>query len=122
MIFISPKPGSAEIRLREVGGVGRLAPEPRRVAAVLLLDERARSCTRLAIEPGKRCTAGVSRKAASTSAGSRSRDLERSEPLLDLERPGERGLHRHLLVEREPDQQCERVGGEQLVRLVVAVK
>ena len=45
-------------------------------------------------------------------------DLERSQALLDLERACERGLDGHLLVEREPDQQCERIGGQELVRLV----
>ncbi len=36
--------------------------------------------------------------------------LERAEPLLQAERPLERLLHRHLLVEREADEQRERVG------------
>ena len=51
-----------------------------------------------------------------------SRDLGRvepSEPLLQLERAGERGRNRHLLVEDEPDEERQRLGGEQLVRLGV---
>ena len=43
-----------------------------------------------------------------------------SDALLDLQRPGERGRHRHLLVEREPDEERHRLLGEQRVRLVVS--
>ena len=32
-----------------------------------------------------------------------------------LSGPGERGLHRDLLVEQHPDQECQRVLGEQSV-------
>ena len=73
--------------------------------------------------PGKRCTAGRSRKTASSAAGSIAamrRRVEVAEPLLQLEWPCEGGLHGHLLVEREADQQRERVAREQRVRLGVA--
>ena len=42
------------------------------------------------------------------------------QPLLQLERTAEGRLHRHLLVEREADEERERLAGEQLVRFVDA--
>jgi hypothetical protein len=44
--------------------------------------------------------------------------LERADALADHERTHERLLHRDLLVEREADQQRERIANEELVRLV----
>ena len=35
--------------------------------------------------------------------------VERADPLLELQRPGERRLDRHLLVDREPDEERERL-------------
>ena len=81
------------------------------------------SCTRFAMLPGKRWIAGFSRKTRSSRSGSSAGDLrgvEPAEPLLQLERAGERGRNRHLLVEDEADQERERLGGEQLVRLGIA--
>ena len=46
--------------------------------------------------------------------------LERAEPLLQPERAEERLLHCHLLVEREADEERERILGEQRVGFVVA--
>jgi hypothetical protein len=46
--------------------------------------------------------------------------VERPEPLLQLERPRERRLYGHLLVEREADQEGERVLGEECVCRIVA--
>jgi hypothetical protein len=46
--------------------------------------------------------------------------VERPEPPAQLERRREGALERHLLVEREPDEERERLAREQLVRLVVA--
>ncbi len=46
--------------------------------------------------------------------------VERAESALELQRAGERRLHGYLLVEREPDQQRERILGDELVGLVVA--
>ena len=43
------------------------------------------------------------------------RRLERAEPLFQPQRPEERLLHGDLLVEREPDEQRERIFREQLV-------
>jgi hypothetical protein len=51
------------------------------------------------------------------------RDLgsaEKAKAPLELERARERFLHRNLLVENEPDQERERVFGEEGVGLVVA--
>ncbi len=45
--------------------------------------------------------------------------VEAAEALLQLERPGEGLLHRHLLVEHEADEERERLGRDQLVRLGV---
>jgi hypothetical protein len=50
--------------------------------------------------------------------GRHGRRVERPEPLLERERPHERLHDRHLLVEREADQQRERILGDQRVRLV----
>ena len=41
------------------------------------------------------------------------RCVERAEPAPELERAGEGLLHRHLLVEDEPDQQRERLLGQE---------
>jgi hypothetical protein len=46
--------------------------------------------------------------------------VEVPEPPLQLERAEERRRHRHLLVEREPDQERERVACVERVGLVVA--
>ena len=45
--------------------------------------------------------------------------VERPDPLLQDVRAGERLRHRHLLVDREADEQRERILGEQLARLRV---
>ena len=45
------------------------------------------------------------------------RGVEMAESLLQLERPEEGGRHGHLLVEREPDEECERVFCEELIGL-----
>ena len=87
-----------------------------------LSTRRASSRTRSAIAPGKRWIAGFSRKASPPGPSPRSFRVERADALLELERAGEGGLHRHLLVERETHQQRERLGCEQRVRLVVPVK
>ena len=46
------------------------------------------------------------------------RGIERAEALPQHQRPGERLLHRDLLVEREADQQRHRVRGDQRIGLV----
>jgi hypothetical protein len=51
--------------------------------------------------------------------GSDALRVEPAEPPGELERRGERLLHRYLLVEEEADQKRERLAGEKLVRLVV---
>ena len=67
--------------------------------------------------------AGFSRKISCMRSGSVPRDLgrvEAAEALLQLERAGERDRHRHLLVEREADEQRERLARDQGIRLGVA--
>ena len=102
LIFMSPNPGSAGDALLEISRhrTPRARAATRRRRSPPRRGPRA-SCTRVAIEPGKRCTAGFSRNAASTCTGSRCAISSVPEALLDLERPGERGLDGHLLVERE---------------------
>ena len=73
--------------------------------------------------PGKRCSAGGVRNTVASASGSIAGDrrrVERADPALELERTGERLLDGHLLVEREPDQQRERIGGDEGVGVRVA--
>ena len=73
--------------------------------------------------PGKRWIAGFSRNTSSSRSGIGRGDRAASrppEPLLQLQRARERRLHRHLLVEREPDQERERALAEEGVGLGVA--
>ena len=121
--FMSPNPGKASDPSLEVLRVGRLDPQPRRRRRRTPLAIAQRSCTRFAIAPGKRWMAGLSRNASSSRAGSIAaiaRRVEVAEPLPQLERAEERRLHGHLLVEREPDQERERVACDERVGLVVA--
>ena len=62
----------------------------------------------------------VCRNASSSFAGSISAIARapRSDPFLELERPGERLLHGDLLVDREPDQERERLGRDEPIRVV----
>ena len=48
------------------------------------------------------------------------RGIEVADPALQLHRSAEGLLHGHLLVEREADEEGQRIGGEQPVGLVVA--
>ncbi len=122
VIFICPKPGSSPIRLRKSSA--SFASVQTRAASPPYSETTVRlsSCTRPAIEPGKRWIAGFSRNAASSCSGIEPGDrlgVQRSEPLLHLQRAREGHGHRHLLVEREADQQRQRLLGEQPVGLVV---
>ena len=105
--------------LLQVGGVLRLAPDPRRVAAVILRDDRCQ----LAHTRGHRAREAVDRRLLlerrlEVDRGELRR-VERSEALLQHERSRERFLHGHLLVDREADEQRERVACEQLTRRLV---
>ena len=82
----------------------------------------ANAWMRLAIEPGKRCIAGLSEH----KAGELVRvvigdlgDVESTYPVGDLLWAGEGGFHRNLLVENHPDQQRERVLRQKLIGLGV---
>ena len=74
--------------------------------------------------PGNRCSAGgVAEDRVESGFGVHRgdpRSVEVADPLLELVRTAERLLDGHLLVEREPDEQGERLGDEQPVGLVVA--
>ena len=62
--FMSPKPGSAASRSRR-SAPSRASVQIRAASpSYSSTTKAARSCTRLAIEPGKRCTAGFSLKTA----------------------------------------------------------
>ena len=70
--------------------------------------------------PGNRWSAGGVRKAVVELLRVHRRDrrgVERPDPALQLQRPGERLLDGHLLVEREADQERERVGRDEGVGL-----
>ena len=56
------------MRLLQIVGVLRLVPDPRRVAAVLLGDERGQLAHALGHRAGKRWIAGCSRNASSRSS------------------------------------------------------
>ena len=78
----------------------------------------ASSCTRSAIAPGKRWMAGAWRNGGSRSATATGRQASVPSRSLSTSRAGERLHHGHLLVERETDQQRERVARDQRVGLV----
>ena len=106
----------------QVGRVGGVAPDAARVAAVVLGDDRAellhalRHVAREAVD--RRLLAEDLQEPVRVGA----RDLagvEAAQPLLQLQRAEERRRHRHLLVEHEPDQERERLRGDQRVGLGV---
>ncbi len=112
VIFIAPKPGRAPIRLRRSAASRRLRPDALGLAAVLVGDDRTQLLHAAAIARGKRWIAGRSRNAASSSPGPVAAIAAASsvaDPLLQPERPGERLLDGDLLVDREPDEQRERL-------------
>ena len=119
LIFISPKPGSA-------GQVGAQLRRSRRRRSRPARRRRrsCRGCGRRgpgpgwAIEPGKRWMAGRSRNTGSRSVVGQRGRVERAHPLAERQRPGETPSARHLLVEREADQQRHRIRGDQRVGLV----
>ena len=121
--FISPIPGSAISRLWRSLRVGRLRPDPRRVAAVVGRDRRAQvldAAGHVAREPvqcGWRAEDRRERLGVHRGDGRR---IQRHRSALELQRAGERLLDGDLLVEREPDQEGERVGRDQGVGVGVA--
>src|SRR4029450_2833247 len=75
VVFISPKPGRAPLRARSASPPPPSA-QPRAACPTYSSEIVAQSsCTRFDMFPGKRCTAGFSRKAASSAAGCRCRVL-----------------------------------------------
>ena len=101
--------GESADPLAQVCGVGCLRPHALGSAAVLVGDNRAQ----LLHAPSHRAGEAVDRRALSEGGlelgGIHRRDPLRIEPadaLLQLLRPGERGRHGHLLVEREADEEC----------------
>ena len=81
------------------------------------------SCVRWAMLPGNRCSAGGVRNTVSSRSGSIAAIVAASSPPIrrfSSSGPRERLLERDLLVEREADQQRERLVDEEAVGLVVA--
>ena len=113
-----PEAGKGLDPLAQVRGIARLAPEPGRVAAVLLLDEGAELLHPRGHRAGEPVDGRLLTERGLDLGRIEMRDLQRPEPLLDFQRAQECGLNRHLLVEREPDQKRQRVGRDELVRLV----
>ena len=73
--------------------------------------------------PGKRWMAGGVRNTSLELGGVRrgdARGVQVTQPPAELERAAERLLDRDLLVEREPDEERERLLDQQAVGLVVA--
>ena len=71
LIFMSPNPGRPEMRFLRSSASDASRQSLDASPPYSSSTSAARSCTRVAIEPGKRCTAGFSRNAASTWPGSR---------------------------------------------------
>ena len=121
--FISPNPGSAWIRFFR-SSVPPASRQTRSASPPYSSATTAQSsCTRLAMLPGKRWIAGRSRKSCSSRSGSVpaiSAASSRPSRCFSLSGPRERRRDGDLLVEHEPDQERERLRGEELVRLAVA--
>jgi hypothetical protein len=106
----------------QVVRVGGVAPDPRRVAAVLVRDDRRDLLDALRHAPREPVEGRPLAEDLHEPLGLERRQLrgvEAAEPALEVERAVERLLHRHLLVEHEADQERQRVAGEQGVRLGV---
>ena len=127
---VSTRPHLHLAEARELGETGSqiltalgLAPDARRVPAVALLEERAERAHAL----GHRAGEPVQRRALAEHLGELlgiarrdARGVEVPETRAKLERAGEGLLDGDLLIEREADEERERVGGDQAVGLVVA--
>ena len=122
--FISPMPGRASRRRSRSAPSRGVRPDRcrRRRRSRSRSRRRAPACGGPCCA-GKRWSAGFSRNTSSSCVRVDRRDLARveaAEPLRQLEGRRERLLHRHLLVEHEPDQQRERALAEEGVGLGVA--
>ena len=123
LAFISPMPGRPSRRALEVLAIARLAPDPAGIVPVVGRDRRAqrldlgRHRAREAVQGGPLTEGRV--ELARIHRGDL-RGIEVAEPAPELERAAERLLDGHLLIEREPDQQRERLVGEESVGFLVA--
>ena len=113
VIFILPKPGRAPIRFRRSAASAASVQTRSASPPYSSATTGQSSCTRFAPSAaGSGGSRGASRKAVSRSPGSMRGDrpgVERADPLLQLERARERLLDGHLLVEREADEERERL-------------
>ena len=117
-----------DLHLAEAGQAGevrpqlvraaRPGPDARRVAVVAVADPHREVVDAL----GHRARKPVDRRLGAEHGLEIGRGervgVERAEALAQLERPGERLLHRDLLVEGEAHQQRHRIGGDQRVGLI----
>ena len=102
----------------QLGRAPRLRPDPRGVAVVAV----AQVDRELMHPPRHRAGVAVERGPPAehrleVGRGKRG-GVDRAEPLAQHERALERLLHAHLLVEREPNEQRHRIGGDQRIGLV----
>src|SRR5919201_4328668 len=107
----------------EVGGVARLRPDPLGAAAVVVDDGPREILDALRHRAGVAVQRGLAPEDLVELPGVRARDrlrVEGAKAPLQLERRRERLLHRHLLVEREADEERERFLSDERVGLVVA--
>jgi hypothetical protein len=116
-------PRQAKQPALQVAAVGRLGPDPRRVAVVLARDRRSQRGhaaghgARKAVDRGRLAEVlGELRRVGRGDPGS----VEVAEPALQLEGPREGLLDGDLLVEAEADEQGQRVAGDEAIRIVVA--
>ena len=118
-----PEAGERLDAAAELRAVRGLPPEPAGIAAVVVDDDGRKlldtSCHRPREAVDSRFLAEGALQLARVCRCELLR-VERAESLLYLQRSGERRLHRHLLVEREADQQRQRLAGQQPVGFVVA--
>ena len=102
--------------LLQIRAVTRFGPDARRIAAVVLGDDGRQ----IAHAVGHRAREAMDRRLLGEQRAEVHRGelfrLERSGALLQHIRARERFRHGHLLVDREADQECERISGEQLAR------
>ena len=92
--------------LLQVGAVGRLGPHALGVPAVFVGDDGAQLLHTARHRTGEAVDGRALAKDHLELGWIQRRDrrrVERADPLTELQRSGERGRHRHLLIEREPD-------------------
>ena len=117
-----PETGQRADAPAQVVAVSGIRPHSLCVPVVLVVDHGRELLNPLGHRAGEAVNRRLLPKRLLELAGIGGRDLariERAEALLQLQRPGEGGLNRHLLVEGEPDQQRQRLLGQERICLLV---